>query len=61
MVLNFANEDLGVTPISYFTDVLKEHVLPHFKINTDLDILWNFYVASIKMEEKRPIICSELF
>lgn len=48
VVLNTINKDLGVTPIKYFANVLKEQVLEHFEINTDLDILGNLYGTAVK-------------
>lgn len=47
VILNTINKDLGVTPIKYFAKLLKEQVLPYFDINTDFDILGNFYGTAI--------------
>lgn len=46
--LNETNETLKVTPLKYFTQKLKKKVLPHFDINTEFDILGNFYGEFVK-------------
>ena len=46
--LNEINTTLRMSPLRYFTEILQDKVIHHFKENTNFDILGNFYGEFVK-------------
>lgn len=46
--LNEKNTTLKMSPLRYFTQILQDKVIHHFKENTNYDILGNFYGEFVK-------------
>lgn len=46
--LNEKNTTLRMSPLRYFTQILQDKVIHHFKENTNYDILGNFYGEFVK-------------